>query len=121
MALVAPSIPEWEERPREYEAAVSALRSRGIQAELAECPIPPCGSDLPDAVPLAFAVYLAAKITDVMLEVIATELVDLLRARASCERKEAAKGVIYGPEGQVLREIVLPPTEEKPGAGPPSG
>jgi hypothetical protein len=72
--LVRPSHPEWDERLDDYREVVEALRDHGIDAQLADMAAPPSGSDLPNFVPLAFAVYVAHKVADAILAAIIEEV-----------------------------------------------
>jgi hypothetical protein len=65
---IAPSIPEWEEHPADYEEWVGAARALGLRVELAETKPPHSGADLPEFVPLGFAVYIATKVADVVVD-----------------------------------------------------
>lgn len=108
--LICPSHPEWDERLDDYREAVEALQGQEIDAQLADMAAPPSGSDLPDFIPLAFAVYVAHKVADAILAAIIDNLRRIVIARAKVpwrERGEKVKGVIYGPEGEVLHEFVF--------------
>jgi hypothetical protein len=61
---IAPSIPEWQDHSADYEELVVAVRRLGLRARLAENKPPPSGADIPEFVPLGFAIYLGTKIAD---------------------------------------------------------
>jgi hypothetical protein len=108
--VIRPAIPEWDERPGDYEELVSALRARGVNARLADHKGIPSGSDIPALIPEAFAVFIAAKLTDALLASVIDDLTRLIvrRAQAKWWRKGGrARGVIYGPKGDVLHEFVI--------------
>lgn len=111
---IAPSIPEWEDHPTDYEGWVKAAGALGLRAQLAKNKPPHSGADLPEFIPLGFAVYVATKITDTVLDLLIDQAKTLILARARTRwwtRGKRVKGVIYGPNGEVLREVKWTSTE----------
>lgn len=107
-------MPEWEDHPTDYEEWVDAVGALGFRAQLAENKPPHSGADLPEFVPLGFAVYVATKITDAVLDSLVDQAKTLILARARTRwwtRGKRVKGVIYGPNGEVLREVTWTSTE----------
>jgi hypothetical protein len=111
--FVRPSIPEWEEGAPRYEELIDALAERDINLELTEVKGIPSGSDLPQFVPLAFAIYLGVKVTDALVDAVVGEVMRLVVARAKLRwrRGRKARGVIYGPDGEVLHEFIFESSE----------
>jgi hypothetical protein len=108
--LIRPSNPEWDESLDDYREVVAALRDRGIDARLADIPAPPSGSDIPDFLPEAFAVFIAVKVSDAIFATIIEELRRLIIAKAKVKwrpRGEQVKGVVYGPSGSILHEFTF--------------
>jgi hypothetical protein len=69
---------------------------------------PPSGADLPDFIPLAFAAYVGMKLTDAVVDFLIEQAKTLIVERARTRwrtRGKRVKGVIYGPNGEVLREF----------------
>lgn len=116
--MIAPSIPEWEDHPTDYEEWVEAAEVLGLRVGLAENKPPHSGADLPEFVPLGFTVYVAAKLTDVILDSLINQAKALIVKRARTRwwtRGKRVKGVIYGPNGEVLREVTWTSTDgERP-------
>lgn len=112
--VLRPAIPEWQEHGGDYEEFIDASAASGIDIELAEIKGIPSGSDLPQFVPLAFAIYLGVRASDHVVGTI-TDLVMRVvvdRAQARWWRKgQKVKGVIYGPTGEILKEIEWVSTE----------
>jgi hypothetical protein len=111
--VVRPSIPEWEERPRDYEELVSSLRRRGLKARLAENKGLPSGSDLPSLVPEAFAVFVGAKVADAILGTIIEEMLHVIVNRAKLRwspKRTTVRGIIYGPHNEILHEVTFEAT-----------
>lgn len=111
---VRPAIPEWEERPRDYEELLDALNARGVNAKFTDHKGIPSGSDIPALVPEAFAVFVLTKATDALIGSLVNDLARIIvsRAKAKWWRKgEQVKGVIYGPNNEVLRELTFEPAE----------
>lgn len=105
---IGPSVPEWEDHPADYEEWVEAARSLGLRAALMEQKPPHSGADLPEFVPLGFAVYVGVKLTDAVLDALVDQAKTLIVDRARTRwwtRGKRVKGVIYGPNGEVLREV----------------
>lgn len=105
---IAPSFPEWEEHPEDYEEWIAEAKPLGVRAELHKHRAIPSGADLPEFVPIGLAVYVATKLTDKTLDA----LIDLLKRvvidRASTRwwtKGKTVKGVIYGPDNEVLKEV----------------
>jgi hypothetical protein len=119
--VLRPAIPEWEENASNYEELLDALDERGFKFELAEVKGIPSGADLPEFVPIAFAIYIGVKITDALLNAVIDEASRLVVARAKARwwrRGKTVKGVIYGPNGEIVRELTF---ESKEGReDPPS-
>jgi hypothetical protein len=120
--FIRPAIPEWQENADAYEAFIDALAERNISIELTEIKGIPSGGDLgAHLVPEAFAIYLGIKATDVLIENIVAEAMRRIVERAKVRwwrRGEQVKGVIYGPHGEVLREITWRSTEGRTFGGP---
>lgn len=113
---IAPSIPEWEEHPQDYEEWVDAVRDLGLRAKLPQNKPPPSGSDVPEFIPLGFAVYLAVKVTDAVLDSLIEQATRFVIDRAQTRwrpRGKRVKGVIYGPNHEVLREVIWTSTDEE--------
>lgn len=108
--VIRPAIPEWQESADDYEEFIDALAERGVDVELAEIKGIPSGADLAaHFVPEAFAIHVGVKATDILVEKIMTEAMRVIveRAKARWWRKgEEVKGTIYGPDGQILKEVV---------------
>lgn len=89
--------------------------------ELAEVKGIPSGADLPEFVPIAFAIYIGVKITNALLNAVIDEASRLVVARAKARwwhSGKTVKGVIYGPNGEIVRELTF---ESKEGReDPPS-
>lgn len=113
--FIRPAIPEWEENADAYEDFIEALAEQDIALELTEIKGIPSGGDLgAHLIPEAFAIYVGIKATDALIENIVAEAMRAIVARAKVRwwrRGEQVKGVIYGPDGQVLREITWHSTE----------
>jgi hypothetical protein len=110
LIVMRPAIPEWEESAANYEELIDALGERDIHVELAEVKGIPSGADLPEFVPVAFSVYIGVKVTDALIGTIVDEAMRVVVARAKARwwrRGKKVKGVIYGPDGEILREIVF--------------
>jgi hypothetical protein len=108
--VLRPSIPEWEETASNYEEFIDALDRRGLEVELAEVKGIPSGGDLPEFVPIAFAIYIGVKATDALVGAVVDEALRLIVARAKARwwrRGEKVKAVIYGPDGEILRELTF--------------
>ena len=108
--LVRPSHPEWDERLDDYHEVVAALRDQGIDANLADMAVPPSGSDLPEFVPLAFAIFVAHKVADAILATIIEEVRRVLVSRARirwAKKGKTVRGVIYGQNGEILHEFTM--------------
>jgi hypothetical protein len=129
---IAPSVPEWEEHPEDYEAWVAAVGDLGLRANLPEHKPPPSGSDLPEFIPIGFIVYLAVKVADSVLDSLIEQAKHFVIDRAKTRwwtKGRRVKGVIYGPDGKVLREVTWTSTEgerelldhERPQDPPDSG
>jgi hypothetical protein len=130
--MIAPSVPEWEEHPADYEAWVEALGDLGLRAQVPEHKPPPSGSDLPEFIPLGFAVYLAVKVTDAVLDSLIEQATKFVIVRTKTRwwtKGRRVKGVIYGPNNEVLREVTWTSTDgeremldhERPKDPPDSG
>jgi hypothetical protein len=125
--IVRPAIPEWQESAGDYEEFIDALAEQGIEAELAEIKGIPSGADLGiQFVPEAFAIYLGVKATDALIDNIVAEAMRLIVARAKARwwrRGELVKGVIYGPDGEVVKEVTWRSMDGRPaerrGSGSP--
>lgn len=114
-----PAIPEWQENSAAYEDLIDTLGEQGIEVELAEVKGIPSGGDLPEFVPLAFAIYIGVKATDALINAIAEAAVRVVvdRAKARWWRKgQKVKGVIYGPREETLKEVVWVSNEGRPEA-----
>lgn len=117
--IVRPSIPEWQESADDYEEFIDTLARQNIKAELAEIKGIPSGADLgAQFIPEAFAIYLGVKATDALIDII------VARAKARWWRQgEPVKGVIYGPDGEVVKEVAWRSTDGRPpgrrGSGSP--
>lgn len=109
---VAPSIPAWEKHPEDFESLVSGLRERGLDAEL-DTPIPPAGGAPPVAAAgLDFAIYLAQGVGDAIIALLLGEIVHrVARARKRRDDEVPVVGVIYGPDGEILREVAFRPDD----------
>jgi hypothetical protein len=100
--VLRPAIPEWEESGGDYEELIDALAEQGVDVELAEIKGIPSGSDLPEFVPLAFAIFIGIRVTDALIDTIVDEVLRVVVARAKTRwwrKDETVKGVIYGPSG----------------------
>ena len=113
--FIRPAIPEWEENADAYEEFIDLLAERDVAVELTEIKGIPSGADLgAHLIPEAFAIYIGVKATDVLIEDIVAEATRTIIRRARTRwwrRGEQVKGVIYGPRGEVLREITWRSTE----------
>lgn len=119
--VLRPAIPEWEESAPNYEELIDALGERGFEVELAEVKGIPSGADLPEFVPIAFAVYIGVKATDALVGAVVDEALRLVvtRAKARWWRKgKMVKAVIYGQNGEILRELTFESREGR--EDPPS-
>jgi hypothetical protein len=108
--VLRPAIPEWEESASNYEEFLNALNKRGFEVELAEVKGIPSGADLPEFVPIAFAIYIGVKITDALVGAVVDEASRLVVSRAKARwwrRGRTVKAVIYGPDGEILRELTF--------------
>lgn len=106
---IGPSVPEWEDHAADYEEWVEAARMLGLRVELMENKPPHSGADLPDFIPLGFVVYVAVKLTDAVLDLLVDQAKSLIVKRARTRwwtRGKRVKGVIYGPNGEILREVI---------------
>ena len=108
---ITPAIPEWDEHPDDYRELVAALREHGVRARLGR-PVPPYGSDIPEFVPTAVAAYIAGTFSRALVDLLAEKLMSRVIQRAKLRWwPDRAKAVIYGPSGEVLREIEVPPRD----------
>jgi len=119
--FVRPAIPEWQESAQDYEDLIDDLANQGIEVELAEIKGIPSGGDLgADFVPEAFAIYVGLKVTDALIAdvVAAVKRTVVVRAKTRWWRRgEQVKGVIYGPDGEVVREVTWTSAEGRPQEG----
>jgi hypothetical protein len=113
--IVRPAIPEWQESADDYEEFIDALAGQNIKAELAEIKGIPSGADLgAQFIPEAFAIYLGVKATNALIDNIVAEAMRLIVARAKARwwrQGEHVKGVIYGPDGEIVKEVAWRSTE----------
>lgn len=111
---IAPSTPEWDEHPEDYEAWTAAARGLYLRVGIAENKPPPSGSDVPEFIPLGFAVYVAVKLTDAVLDALVEQAMKFVVDRAKTRwwtKGKRVKGVIYGPNHEILREVTWRSTE----------
>lgn len=69
---------------------------------------PISGADIPEFIPLGFAIYIGTKIADKTLDSLLDLLKRLIIDRARTRwwtRGKRVKGVIYGPNNEILREV----------------
>lgn len=108
---VAPNSDEWVLGPAELEGLVAAPRAQGHDAWLQE---PRDGEYSAGGVvtdPLIdVSLFLWENVPREVVGALVTLAVQKLASGVKSERK--ARGVIYGPNGDVLHEFELPPDEE---------
>lgn len=111
---LVPAIPEWEDCEENWRELFDALSDEGLKVQIPENKIPPSGADLPEFVPMAFIVYVGYKLTDALVDRLLDELTNRIIKRvgsAYWRTHPKAKGVIYGPDGEVLKEIAYEPKQ----------
>ncbi len=112
--VLSPSIPEWKEHPDDYLALRDAIRASGLSAEVADVKVPHSGADIPEFVPLAFGILLADRIVGAALDALVDQVMEIVVSRAKARwwtKGKKVKGLIYGPNGEVLREVVWESTD----------
>lgn len=118
-----PAIPEWDDRAEDWVELFDALSDLGFEVQIPEHKTIPSGSDLPEFIPTAFIVYIGYKVTDALIGMLVEELTAKIVNRVGSKfwkKGEKAKGIIYGPDGEVLKEITYAPkrTDEEKGGAP---
>jgi hypothetical protein len=111
--LVAPNRAEWEPSRDQYDGFVSALKEAGLGAWLQE---PRDGQYAQGGVvtdPLIdLTIFLWEQVREETIGAIVALAIENLRRRATrgrrWRRKRVRRGVIYGPDGEVLRTFELP-------------
>lgn len=109
---VQPAIPEWDDRAEDWIGLYDALTKRGFHVQIPEHKAIPSGADLPEFIPIAFVVYVGYKATDALIGALVDELTTRIINRVGSKfwkKGDKAKGIIYGPDGEVLKEIVYEP------------
>ncbi len=107
-----PSIPSWAERPQDFDGVVDALSEGDAEVVLIEPPGPPEGG-IPQAAGMDFVIQLAGDIGPYFLPWLVAKLSDALLAAAKQHKRETPMmGVIYGPDGEILREVEVHPEDQ---------
>jgi hypothetical protein len=104
-----PAIPEWEDCDENWLELFGALSDQGFKVQIPKNKIAPSGADLPEFIPMAFVVYVGYKLTDALVDRLFNELTSKIIERVGSgywRKRPKAKGVIYGPDGEVLKELI---------------
>jgi hypothetical protein len=112
--VISPSVPEWEEHPNDYLDLRDSIRAMGLSADIADTKLPHSGADIPEFVPLGFGILLADKIVGAALDAVIDRVAEIVVRRAKARwwtKGKRVKGLIYGPDGKVLREVTWVSTE----------
>jgi hypothetical protein len=103
--LLAPNGAEWAEGQAQYEALVEVLAEAGVDASVQE---PREGRYAQGGIvtdPLIdLSIFIWQHVSEELIGIVVALAVERLRRRS----KKTRKGVIYGPNGEVLREFELP-------------
>jgi hypothetical protein len=106
--LLAPNGAEWAEGQPQYEAFVEALTEAGVDASVQE---PREGRYAQGGIvtdPLIdLSIFIWEHVSEELIGIVVALAMERLRRRS----KRSRKGVIYGPNGEVLREFELPPDD----------
>jgi hypothetical protein len=106
--LLAPNGAEWAEGQAQYEALVETLAEAGVDASVQE---PREGRYAQGGIvtdPLIdLSIFIWQHVSEELIAIVVALAVERLRRRS----KKKRKGVIYGPNGEVLREFELPPDD----------
>lgn len=107
--LLAPNGAEWADGQDQYAGLIAALGEEGLDASVQE---PRDGQYARGGIvtdPLIdVSIFLWEHVSDELIGVLVALAVERLRRRG----KRRRKGVIYGPDGEVLREFELPPDNQ---------
>jgi hypothetical protein len=108
--VILPTVPEWQEHGGDYVELSEAISADlGLSAVAEDRTVPHAGSDLPEFIPLAFLIYVGVKLADsavdALVERVTRIVVDRARTRWWTKGKKV-EGVIYGPDGEVLRRVI---------------
>jgi hypothetical protein len=106
--VIAPSIPEWEDHPRDYVELRDAIRALDLSTEIGDVKVPHTGSDVSEIIPLGFGILVASKVVDAVLDAVIDRVMEIVVGRTKVRwwtKGKRVKGVIYGPDGKVLREV----------------
>ena len=105
---MAPNGAEWAEGQAQYEALVGALAEAGVDASVQE---PREGRYAQGGIvtdPLIdVSIFIWQHVSEELIGIVVALALERLRRRS----KKTRKGIIYGPNGEVLREFELPPDD----------
>jgi hypothetical protein len=102
-----PSITSWAEHPEDFQALTDGLRERGLEVELVEPG--PLNTDY--HIQAAGMDLLIDLLGEVKEEVIGAVVAEMIRrvgmARKRRKDRRPVIGVIYGPDGKIIREVLV--------------
>lgn len=115
--VIVPTIPEWQENAAEYLELSEVIRADlDLSAVALDRGIPHSGADLPDFVPLAFLIYLGTRLADAAIDAVAERVTRIIVKQVKFRRWSRdgrAEGRILGPNGEVLRRVILDPKDKE--------
>lgn len=114
--IVAPSVDEWREGQADYQSLIAALEQEGFEARLQE----PrggrygAGGFVTDPL-IEVSLFLAEHVSKEAIGAIVALTIDHLRRARRRRRKSKPKGVVYGPDGEVVHTFDLAESERRGG------